>query len=195
MIAATTRLLLLLLALATALPVCAANWDIPTLMRALAANPGGTARFVERKYLAVLDAPIESSGTLAYRPPARLERHTERPRPESLVLDGDALTLSRPSGELHMELRDYPDVAALIESIRSTLAGNRAALERNYLLSLSGERADWTLDLLPSNTDIAALVLRIRIEGQGGQVHAVEILQADGDRSVMQITPLAPATP
>ena len=111
------------------------------------------------------------------------------------MLDGDALTLSRPSGELHMELRDYPDVAALIESIRSTLAGNRAALERNYLLSLSGERADWTLDLLPSNTDIAALVLRIRIEGQGGQVHAVEILQADGDRSVMQITPLAPATP
>ncbi|WP_230970497.1 LolA family protein [Nitrogeniibacter aestuarii] len=172
-------------------PVRAAPWGLDTLMAALADNPGGTAQFVERKYLAVLDVPIESSGTLVYKRPGRLERHTERPRAESMVLDGSALTLSRASGDLHMDLRDYPDAAALIESIRSTLAGDRSALEKNYLLSLSGTSNAWTLDLSPSDPQITALVHRIRINGHAGLIDSVEILQADGDRSVMLITPLS----
>jgi len=172
-------------------PARADAWGLDTLMRALAGNPGGTADFVEHKYLAVLDAPIQSSGTLVYRRPGRLERHTRLPHAETLVLDGDTLTLSRATGELHMDLRDYPDAAALIESVRSTLAGDRGALERNYLLSLSGDAHAWTLDLLPSDPTITELVHRIRIEGHQGQVGSVEILQADGDRSVMKITALS----
>jgi len=173
----------------------AAPWSIDTLMQALARNRGGTAHFVERKYLAVLDTPIESTGELVYKAPNRLERHARTPRPESMVLDGDALTLTRESGSLHMNLRDYPDAAALIESIRSTLAGDRDALARNYRLGLSGPREGWTLDLSPSDQRIAELVLRIRIEGHGGQIDTVDILQADGDRSVMKITPVTNANP
>lgn len=183
--------LFLLLCCLLGTPAHADGWSLDALMHALAANPGGTARFVEKKYLAVLDAPIQSSGTLVYRRPGRLERHTRLPRAESMVLDGSALTLSRASGELHMDLRDYPDAAALIESIRSTLAGDRSALEKNYLLSLSGDARAWTLDLSPSDPHITELVHRIRINGHAGQIDSVEILQADGDRSVMQITPLS----
>ena len=50
-------------------------------------------RFVERKYLAILTAPLESSGTLIYIAPDRLEKHTLAPRAESLVLEHDQLTL------------------------------------------------------------------------------------------------------
>jgi len=180
----------LMFSLVWAMPAHAGTWTLDALMKALASNAGGTVRFVEKKYLAVLDAPIQSAGTLVYQRPNRLERHTETPRAESMVLDGSALTLSRASGELHMDLRDYPDAAALIESIRSTLAGDRLALERNYLLSLSGNEPAWTLDLSPSDPKITELVHRIRITGHAGQIDAVEILQADGDRSVMQITPI-----
>lgn len=185
----------LLLACVLAGPVGAAGWDLNALMAALADNPGGEARFVERKYLAVLDAPIQSSGTLIYRRPGRLERHTRHPAPESMVLDGDALTLSRPSGTLHMSLGDYPEAAALIDSIRKTLAGDRRALERQYLLSLSGDAKDWTLDLSPADPKITELVHRIRIEGHAGRVDRVDILQADGDRAEMTITPLNSAAP
>jgi len=184
-------LILLFSTLWHATTALAAPWNLQALMAALADNPGGTATFVEKKYLALLDAPIESSGTLVYVRPGRLERHTEKPRSESMVLDGSALTLSRGAGDLHLDLRDYPDAAALIESVRSVLAGDRDALEQRYLLSLSGTPEAWTLDLSPSDPRITERVHRIRVSGHAGHIESVEILQADGDRSVMQITPVS----
>lgn len=165
-------------------------WTLDHLMQTLAGNPGGHATFSETKYLAVLDAPIESRGELVYVAPARLERHTLTPTAESMVLDGDEITLTRAGKTLKLRLRDYPAAAALIGSIRGTLAGDRRALERTYLLTLSGSREAWTLNLLPSDPALAAMVSRIRIDGAGALVHGVEVLQADGDRSVMHIQPL-----
>lgn len=165
-------------------------WTLDHLMRTLASNPGGRATFSETKHLAVLDAPIESRGELVYVAPARLERHTLTPTAESMVLDGDEITLTRAGKTLKLSLHDYPAAAALIDSIRGTLAGDRRALERTYLLTMSGTREAWTLHLLPSDPALAALVSRIRIDGSAALVRSVEVLQADGDRSVMHIQPL-----
>lgn len=174
---------------ALAAPIATA-WTLDQLMHILADNPGGHATFTETKYLAVLDAPIESRGELVYTAPARLERHTLAPTAESMVLDGDDITLTRAGKTLKLRLRDYPAAAALSDSIRGTLAGDRRALERTYLLTLSGTRQAWTLNLLPSDPALAAMVSRIRIDGTAAEVHSVEVLQADGDRSVMHIQPL-----
>lgn len=169
----------------------AAAWDLPQLMALLAANGGGRVRFTETRHLAMLDAPLVATGELVYVPPARLERHTETPVRETMVLDGDTLSLTR-EGKTHtLRLRDYPEAAALIESIRATLGGDRATLERTYALSLAGDEKAWTLDLLPADPAVVKVVLRIRISGSRGEVRGVDILQADGDRSVMQIA--APA--
>ena len=66
-----TRLSALLFAVslaATPAATLAADWDVQALMKQLGATRAGTARFVETKYLAVLDTPIKQSGTLAYAP-------------------------------------------------------------------------------------------------------------------------------
>ncbi len=184
------RLLALLLLAAASLPAAAA-WDLAALMRLLADSGGGRVRFVETRHLAILDQPLTATGELVYVPPARLERHTDTPTRESMVLDGDTLSLTR-EGKTHtLRLRDYPEAAALIESIRATLGGDRATLERTYALSLAGDEKAWTLDLLPADPAVVKVVLRIRISGSRGEVRSVDILQADGDRSVMQIA--APA--
>lgn len=165
----------------------AGKWGVSQLMALLAANAGGRATFVEHKTLAFLDAPVVSRGELVYIAPARLERHTVSPRAESMVLDGDALTISREGRNHQLRLRDYPEVAAFIATIRGTLAGDRSALERNWQLSVSGSRERWTLHLLPSDPKLATLISRITARGRGGDLQSIEILQADGDRSVMQI--------
>ena len=41
--------------------------------------------------------------------------------------------------------------------------------------------------LLPSDTRLAALVLRIDVTGTRDRVRSIEILQADGDRSLMTV--------
>ena len=50
----------------------------------------------------------------------------------------------------------------------------------------------WSLTLLPSDARIAAIVQRIRISGTRDELREIEMLQADGDRSVMQIRRDAP---
>src|SRR4051812_34487838 len=84
------------LALALGLPAAApaasektadAPWGIEQLMQRLSQVKSARATFVERKHLRVLNAPIESSGTLVYTAPGYLEKITLKPRPESLVLD------------------------------------------------------------------------------------------------------------
>lgn len=181
-----------LFALLAPLPAqAAAAWDLPQLMELLAANGGGRVRFTETRHLAMLDAPLVATGELVYVPPARLERHTETPVRETMVLDGDTVNLSREGRTHSLKLRDYPEAAALIESIRATLAGDRKALERTYALGLSGNPGQWALDLLPSDPAVAKVVLRIRVTGSRGLVRGVEIQQADGDRSVMRIEPPA----
>ncbi|CAI10132.1 hypothetical protein ebA7065 [Aromatoleum aromaticum EbN1] len=181
-------LILLLCAVAITAPLAAAEaWTIEQLMHTLGQQRSGQAHFVERKYLAILDAPVESSGELRFRAPDRLEKITLEPRRESLVLEGNTLTVVRGERRHIVQLSDYREIAAFIDSIRATLAGDQAALDRIYAASLTGTPQDWTLTLLPREPKMAEVVLRIAINGSHAQLRGIEILQADGDRSVMEI--------
>ncbi len=181
------RCALVWLALLLSPIVQAAPLSIAQLMAGLAKHPQGAATFTEKKVIAILDRPVESSGELLFVAPARLEKRTLKPKPETLVLDGDTLTVERSRRKHVLQLRDYPEVAGMIESIRATLAGDRQALERIYQLALDGEHERWTLVLTPLDPKLAAVIARIRMEGSKDVVRSVEILQADGDRSLMTI--------
>jgi hypothetical protein len=104
-----------------------------------------------------------------------------------MIVDGDELSIDRGRQKYRLQLQDYPELAAFLDSIRGTLAGDRKALERNYQLSLDGSAARWTLQLLPLSAKMQKVVQRIRITGTHDQVDSIEIMQADGDSSVMTI--------
>ena len=180
----------LLLAL-SAVPAHAA-WDLAQLMQGLAQNKSSRASFVEKKYISILDKPVESSGELLYTAPDRLEKRTVKPRPESLLIESGTLTVERNKRRTVLRLQDYPELVAFTESIRGTLAGDTAALKRIYNLDLEGTEERWTLSLRPMETKMLDVVQRIRIGGSRAEVKSVEIEQADKDRSVMLITPIAP---
>jgi len=173
--------------LLAALTAHAAEWGIAELMRALAQRGADRATFVEKKFLAILDKPLESSGELRYAPPDRLEMRTLKPKPELLVLERDKLAIERGNQKHSLRLRDYPEIAAFVESLRDTLAGDHKALERVYRLELHGNQERWTLVMLPSDAKLAAMVLRIDVTGTRDRVRSIEILQADGDRSVITV--------
>ena len=178
-----------LLLLALALPASAA-FDVGQLMNDLARNPGGKAKFVEKKFIALLDKPVVSTGELRYSAPDRLEKRTLTPKPETLRLDRETLSIERERQKLTINLGNQPEALAFVDSLRGTLTGNRAALEKNYLLHLSGTPDKWVLTLLPSDEKIAAFVQRIVVAGSRNQIRSIEYLQADGDRSLMLIEAL-----
>ena len=68
----------LVLALVCSASAQASDIDMPGLMRLFAANKHIKAEFVERKFLQILDTPVESSGELVFRAPSRLEKQIGR---------------------------------------------------------------------------------------------------------------------
>jgi Outer membrane lipoprotein carrier protein LolA-like len=178
-----------LLALAS-LPA-SAQWSVDDLMTALAARGSADATFTEQRYVPVLDAPVQSSGTLRFVAPDRLEKHTLLPRAESLVLTGDQLTLLQGPRTRRLALTDLPDNGLAINSLRGTMAGDLAALRRGWNVTLFGERRIWTLSLTPLSAAVAQYIETVLIEGQQDRIDRIEIRQADGVRSVMQIKPAA----
>jgi outer membrane lipoprotein-sorting protein len=177
-------------ALAAAETAPEASWGVEQLMQRLAQAKSARATFVERKHLRILNTPLESSGTLVYTAPGYLEKHTLKPKPESLVLEKDTLTFEDKTRNRRRTLRlqEYPVIWAFVESIRSTLAGDLQSLNRFYRVGLEGSELDWRLVLDPREPDIQRMVNQIRISGGRTSIRSIEIVEAEGDRSVMTIT-------
>jgi hypothetical protein len=179
----------LLLALAGPLAAASSADSDPltTLMQLLATRRHDHVTFTEVQYLAVLDHPLESSGELVYEAPDRLEKRIVKPRPETLVLSHGVLSATRGHHTRTLELAAWPQVAPLIECLRATLAGDRAALERSFSVQLEGDAARWTLRLAPRDREAARAVSAVLITGAGADLRTVEIREADGDRSLLTI--------
>jgi hypothetical protein len=165
--------------------------ELGRVLAAVGARPHSRASFVERQYLKILKRPLESHGELVFTPPDRLEKRTLAPRPESLEVEGGQLTLERGKRHMSVALASYPQLAPLVEGIRATLAGDRATLERLFVVGFM-PGAGWSLTLQPRDAQLARIVRELRIGGRGSDVLRVETLRGDGDRSVMDVTPLDP---
>jgi hypothetical protein len=165
--------------------------ELDRVMQLLAARRHGEASFVDQHFISLLRRPVESSGELIYDAPNRLEKRTLEPRPETLVLTGDVITVQRGHSSRVLELNSYPQILPFVESIRATLAGDRAGLERVFRLDFAGNLARWTMVLYPRDAQLAKIVSQIQIDGLGDELRKVEIRQPDGDRSLMTLRPHA----
>lgn len=170
-----------------------ARADVPPalteLMRALAGQKTSKARFVERRFMAMLSEPLRSDGTLAYTAPDKLEKRTLAPRLQTLSVDGDRLVVDPgpDGGPRTLSLAAQPEIAAMVEAIRGTLAGDLAGLERYYRVTLEGGPPAWTLELEPRGETVRKLVTAIRLIGKATAIETVEIRETDGDRTEMLI--------
>lgn len=186
------RVLAWLALLAGAAAANAADFDIGRLMDLLKSQRPGKATFHETKHIAILERPVESTGELLFTPPDRLEKRSSGLNAERMVVDRETLSIERGGRKQTLSLREHPQVAVFIESIRGTLAGDRTSLEKTYTLALEGDARRWRLVLTPRDAQHARIVSRVGITGTQGQVRRIEIEQADGDRSVMVVTPVTP---
>ena len=162
-------------------------WDFARLMGELAQVQTSRARYSEVKRVAMLQKPLRLSGTLFYERPARIERHQTQPFDEVIRVDGDRLSVEREGKTRRISLQNAPLVAALVESLRATLAGDGIELERLYAVRVEGTRQRWTLALTPREVEIAGVVKTIAIAGSGSRIARMEILEPGGDESVMTI--------
>ena len=167
----------------------AQTWDLQALMQSMAQVPSSRARFVETRHVAILTHPVELKGSLSYERPHRLTKHVQSPVEELLSVDGDALTvLNKTKGEQRVvSLREQPAAGALVASVRATLAGDLAQLERHYKIGFSSTRGSWSLRLVPRDLQVRSTVDSITLAGADTRLQRIETVEASGDRSLMTI--------
>ena len=174
-------------------PACAAAESVDEtaafdeLLRLLAGRRHDHVTFTEVQQLAILDQPLHSSGELLYDAPDRLEKRTLEPHREDLLLEHGTLSVERDHRRRSVSLHDFPQAVPFIESLRATLAGDRAALERYFAVRFSGSLARWTLELTPTDAALKRVMQHILIAGEGDRIRTVQVRQRDGDTSTLTI--------
>jgi outer membrane lipoprotein-sorting protein len=178
-----------MMATVCAATVLADSWDLPQLMTGLAQVQSHESHYTETKTIALLKNPVESSGILRYRRPDHVEKQVLQPKDELIVVDGQQLTWKDgSSGKTRtLPLQNNAVLAALVESIRATLAGDLPALQRFFTIKLDGTATHWTLSLTPLDKAMQSKVQAVRIEGSDNQVKLIDVMESGGDHSVMII--------
>jgi outer membrane lipoprotein-sorting protein len=171
----------------------AAAFDLAALMSLLATPREGTVAFTEQRFVKTLDAPLHASGTLSFAAPDRLERRQTEPGTETMQVDGNRVTLTRGGRSKTLMLDASPDMLGVIEALRGTLTGNGALLSKHFRTTVSGDAAQWSLELVPLQPELKRSLAGARLWGRHEQLLGVEMTLADGDRSVTTITPPASA--
>jgi hypothetical protein len=167
----------------------AAAFALDDLLRELAAVPQRHATFEETRHMALVNGPLVRRGTLDYVRPDRLQMRVDTPYFERLDIRGDEVAMERRSGVSRIALSSQPVLAAWVDSLRATLAGDRAALEAHFTVRIDGTLAAWRLTLAPRDPALAAVVERVRIVGHDAEVVRFEVDETKGDTSAIVITP------
>jgi hypothetical protein len=180
------------LLLTLALPATAAADEAALVaqMAALAAVRQRRSRFTEERAIPELDVPLPNSGTLFWQAPDRLEKHTLSPFEERLTVSGPRLTYERPDRGIRRDfsLSEQPEMQALVEAVRSTLAGDLATLRRHYEVGFEAWPGDaWRLVLTPLALRVRGAVQRIVVTGTGDAVTGVDT-EGGGGVTRMRIT-------
>jgi hypothetical protein len=190
----SARLPILLACLLAASGAATAGGDaLDELLMRFRQQQHGHVTFTELYSAAALDRPLEASGELFYDAPDRLEKRTLQPRHQRLVIESGTLIIEQGRKAYRVDLADYPRAAPYIDSIRATLAGDRAGLERTFRVEFRGSDEAWTLLLAPRDIKVSADVAIIRIQGAADTIKIVTMELTNGGRSAMTLgTPTNP---
>jgi len=164
-------------------------WSLSRLTAALAQDVGSTVRFSEERQLQYLTEPLFLEGTLTFKPPGYLERQVVQPKWQRMIIDGDLVSIEEnwKDPPIRVLLSDYPALEAFVAALRSILAGDQRSLERTYATALEGTEDAWLLSLTPRPQHLRDAVSEVRITGAGGNIQSIEIMESEGDRTIITI--------
>lgn len=190
--------------------------DQAALFRLLASTEGLEASYREEKHLALLAAPLESSGTLYFlrvappatppatppaAPPAAadgapvlpggyLTRVVAKPEPATLRITPHELRLEGKDGSEVIDLQRSDMLRTFVAALVQVFSGDEPALRKAFTIRYEPQpdhERRWQLALVPRGKPLDRLLQRLVLHGEGEAITRIEWLEAGGDRTVTQI--------
>lgn len=162
---------------------------VPELQRLLQAAPQPEARYEEVRESPWLSAPVTTRGTLHVTPQA-LEKRIDMPRRETWRLLADRVEWLGPNGGRKQILfSQAAALQALADVTRRAVAGDLAALERDFDIVVSGDQAVWSARLQPRGAAVARQLESVELQGTDGRLRVLIVTERQGERTTTRILP------
>ena len=172
---------------------CAAL-DTHGLIRRLAKPAPASIAFTEIRFSPLLQQPLVVSGTLGYGGPTALDRQVTRPYREDTEIRGESVRVSREHEPTRsFALKRAPELRGLLQAFTALLAGDQAAVERDFTIGATGDEASWRLILTPVDARARRRVKQVEIDGREGTPRCFAVVNASQGASVMLLGAAADA--
>ena len=159
-------------------------FDLQQLSDQLAKPDVIHGQFTQEKHLRALPQPLTSKGSFVLAKKHGLLWLLKTPLQQDYRITAKGIARRDASG-----WQMLPGKSAGAEQNRLFLAvlqGDSSGLQRDFELSLSGDAQNWTLTLSPRSVLLKQVFNQINITG-GELVHSIELLETQGDRTLMRM--------
>jgi hypothetical protein len=164
--------------------------SLDDLARWLHRESAATAVFHELQYRRVLKAPLERQGELHFEPPATFEKRVLQPAVETYRIEGETLSMSFPGrAGRQLSLRNQPLLGGLLLGFKAIVGGQLESLATTFAVTPGGTVDAWTLDLRPTQPDVARYIEVIHVSGRRSDPLRFEVVERSGDRTVTTLEP------
>jgi len=183
--------LLLALALALLPPAPAAEDDALARVAAMVQRPALLrGRFVQQKHLAGFSKPLVSRGDFIVVRERGVLWHSREPFESILRLTREAIVETQ-DGTVTFRLaaEEEPALGTLSTVLFAVLTGDVDRLEQHFQATAEVDGSHWRLHLEPRGPALGAFLRRIELAG-GAHVERVQIAEANGDRSEIELREL-----
>ena len=174
------------------IPGLANAFDLQQLSDQLAKPEVIHGQFIQEKHLRALPQPLTSKGTFVLAKNHGLLWLLKTPLQQDYRITDQGIARRDTSG-----WQMLPGKSAGAEQNRLFLAvlqGDSSGLQRDFELSLSGEAQDWRLTLVPRSMLLKQVFTQINITG-GERVHSIELLETQGDSTLLRMQDSTSAQP
>jgi len=170
-------------------PALATPVGLRPLLAEFKKSPGIEAKFEEEKKIALLAAPLKSSGRIYFHPPESLARVVEKPRASHLVMTGKKIIMKDKSGRKEVDLSDKPALRGLVTSLLHVLSGEEKKLLKDFSVAMKGDKnTGWSLSLVPKNASLKKMIRSFELKGVGIVLNELRVKEASGDVSVTRFS-------
>lgn len=174
------------------IPGLAQAFDLQQLSDQLSRPEVIHGRFIQEKHLRALPQPLSSKGHFVLAKNHGLLWLLQTPLQQDYRITAAGIA-RRDAGGWQM----LPGKSAGAEQNRLFLAvlqGDSSGLQRDFELKLQGSADDWQLQLIPRSLLLKQIFNQINIDG-GALVQRIELLEAQGDRTLLIMQDSSSAQP
>jgi hypothetical protein len=160
------------------------------LQALLQAAPKPDAPYVETRESPWLSAPVTTRGTLHIKAQS-LEKRVETPRQETWRMLEDRVEWQGAGGADRKQIlfKQAPALQALADVTRRAVAGDVAALERDFKTTVTGDEHVWSVQLQPRTAQLARQLDSVELQGTGGRLRVLIVTERQGERTTTRILP------